>query len=110
MNKSQLARRLAEVLNVAAVPDCVNFIDAFAAIILESLTRGEPVAIQGLGRFEVKTWRASHLKDFRTGLPVKTKTAKKVKFHLSPAFRERLNGRKTRGERITDRMVRRLSE
>ena len=111
MNKTQLAQALSGKLGVAVRPDCVNFIDALAATIFECLSRGEPVYIQGLGRFEIRIRKIQpHLRNFRTGQPIKTGHSRAVRFVPSSAWRELLNGRKPRTPKAEAKLLRKMME
>lgn len=111
MNKTQLAKNISDLLGVAPSPDCINFIDAFVVVVVESLKRGEPVQIQGLGTFKAKTWKMNPaLRNARTLEPLKMRQVQTVRFVISPALRERLNNRQIRTERDAARRARQLAE
>lgn len=111
MNKTQLAKRISDMLDVAPSPDCINFIDAFVVAVVESLKRGEPVQIQGLGTFKAKTWKMNPaLRNTRTHKPLSVSQVQTVRFVISPTLRERLNNRQIRTERDAARRARQLAE
>jgi len=111
MNKTQLSHALSDKLGVPARPDCVNFIDALAVIIFDSLNRGEPVRVQGFGTFEIRVRRVgSHLRNIKTGEKYSMTHARGVRFAPSATWVPLLNGRKPPHQRIADRLLKRMTD
>jgi nucleoid DNA-binding protein len=66
-------------------------VDSLFTILGGSLEKGEQVAIQGFGRFQVKFKWAGKGRNPRTGEKIFLKSRRIVQFKLSPGLRKRLN-------------------
>jgi len=80
MNKSEFIKAFAEKANFTQKDAGIAF-EAMVATIVETLKKGEKIAIAGFGSYEVKTRGA------RTGINPLTKKEIKIKACKVPAFK-----------------------
>jgi len=66
-------------------------VNTLFAILEGSLEKGEQVAIQGFGRFQVKFKWAGKGRNPKTGEMIILESRRIVQFKVAPKFRERLN-------------------
>jgi DNA-binding protein HU-beta len=68
-----------------------DLVNSLLAIIAGSLERGERVAIQGFGRFQVKFKWAGKGRNPRTGEMIFLKSRRVIQFKVAPGLKEKLN-------------------
>ena len=68
-----------------------SLVNSLVEIMAKSLEKGEPVYIQGFGRFKVKFKWAGKGRNPKTGEKIIIESKRIVQFKIAPKFRERLN-------------------
>jgi integration host factor subunit beta len=92
LQKKRMTRLQAEIV-VETIFDCLQ----------QSLRRGEPVEIRGVGTFDVRHYQPYLGRNPRTGQSVEVKARRLPFFRTSPALAERVN----KGQEPTARLVHR---
>ena len=92
MLKSQLVDLIAEQNLHLYRRDLDNVVDAILDRIVAALTCGDRVELRGFGAFSVKSRRARHGRNPRTGTPIEVNQKSIPCFRTSKEMRKRLNG------------------
>lgn len=87
MNKSELVTAITEKSGVSQ-KDCAAALDAFTAVIGETLKSGEKVQLVGFGTFEAKERAARTGRNPRTKEPVEIAASKAPVFKPGKALKE----------------------
>lgn len=91
MHKTELVSAVAEATGFPKA-QIDRTIDAIAAEIVSTLSRGETVQIIGFGRFSAET-KAGRTGTLPNGEAYQTSASKKARFHASKAVEDALNKR-----------------
>jgi nucleoid DNA-binding protein len=87
MNKTEFAKAIAEKSGLAA-KDATKFIDAFAEVATDALSKGNDVALIGFGTFS-RTERGARIgRNFKTGKNIQVPASKSVKFKPGKSLKE----------------------
>jgi len=91
MNNSELAEQIATGQGMTKV-DARKIIDAVFAAITEAAAKGDEIALNGFGKFKVKSSPARDGRNPATGEPMTIKASKKLAFTPAKAVKDKLNG------------------
>ncbi len=93
MTKSQLVQKLAEGSELSKKQaDAV--LQTLVDTTVNSVKKGDPVKIPGLGTFRKVQTKARMGRNPQTGEPIKIPARKKVRFSVAKTFKESVLGRK----------------
>jgi DNA-binding protein HU-beta len=93
MTKSQLVQKLAETSELSKKQaDAV--LQTLVEVTVNSVKKGEPVKIPGLGTFRKVQTKARMGRNPQTGEPIKIPARKKVRFSVAKTFKETVLGKK----------------
>lgn len=87
MNKAALVQHLSDKFNISKA-EAERIIEALVAAILDTLKRGDEVAIPDLGKFRVKDRAARTARNPRTGEMVKVPATRAVKFSAAKSLKD----------------------
>lgn len=87
MNKAGLVEAVNEVLGTTKV-QAEQVVDTIFDTIVKTLTKGDEVAIAGIGKFTVKHRKAREARNPKTGETVKVPAMKVPKFSAAKALKD----------------------
>jgi len=87
MNRAALIEKVNEILGTTKV-QAEQITDVIFGAIMDSVKRGDDVAIAGFGKFVLKNTKARDARNPKTGETVKVAASKKPKFTAAKAFKE----------------------
>jgi len=87
MNKAGLVEAVHQVLGSTKV-QAEEVVDTLFSTIIKTLSKGDEVAIAGLGKFTVKTREAREARNPKTGETVKVPATKVPKFSAAKALKD----------------------
>ena len=90
MNKSELIEQIADQADITKVV-AARALDAFLAVVTESLKKQDSVTIVGFGTFSVSQRAARNGRDPRSGESIIIKAGKQAKFKPGKALRDAVN-------------------
>jgi DNA-binding protein HU-beta len=93
MTKSQLVQRLAEVSELSK-KQADTVLQKLVDVTVNSVRKGDPVKIPGLGTFRKVQTKARMGRNPQTGEPIKIPARKKVRFSVAKTFKESVLGKK----------------
>ena len=93
MTKSQLVQKLAEASEVSK-KQADALLQALVDTTVNSVRKGDPVKIPGLGTFRKVQTKARMGRNPQTGEPIKIPARKKVRFSVAKVFKESVLGKK----------------
>jgi len=93
MTKSQLVQRLAEASELSK-KQADTTLQALVDLTVNSVRKGEPVKIPGLGTFRKVQTKARMGRNPQTGEAIKIPARKKVRFSVAKTFKESVLGKK----------------
>ena len=93
MNKSEIRNAIETISKESGYPQgCASeLFEVFLDVIVDALSKGEPVKISNFGVFEVRQHGAVKRRNPRTGESLQICAKRAVLFHPAPALRGRLN-------------------
>lgn len=91
MNKSELAKEIAGRMSTT-VTESLKFVEAFCAIVGESVAKEESVIIQNFGHFEPWKQHERSGRNPRTGVSCPIPERLSIKFKPGKGLLEKLNG------------------
>ena len=89
MHKRELVARAARRTSATQV-QTRETLDAIIEVIAEALSKGEPVTLTGLGRFELREYKGRRIRHPRTRRPYETKSRLLPAFHPYPALKRQV--------------------
>ena len=90
MTKTELISAIAEKTELTK-KDSGKALDAFTAVIAETLAKGEKVQLVGFGTFDVGKRAARTGRNPQTGAEIKIKASKAPKFKAGKALKDAVN-------------------
>lgn len=87
MNKTDLIDKLADHTGLSKV-DAKRAVEAFTAIVMDSLAEGEEVVLVGFGTFAVSKRNARKGRNPQTGKEINIPARKVPKFKVGKAFKD----------------------
>lgn len=72
--------------------DAKTLVDSVFSAIADAAAKGDEIAINGFGKFKVKTSPARDGRNPSTGETIKIKASKKLTFAAAKAIKDKLNG------------------
>ena len=93
MTKSQLVQRLAEATELNKKQDDA-VLQKLVDVTVNSVRKGDPVKIPGLGTFRKVQTKARMGRNPQTGEQIKNPARKKVRFSVAKTFKESVLGKK----------------
>jgi DNA-binding protein HU-beta len=93
MTKSQLLQKLADDAGITK-KDVGALLDSLVTLTVNSVRKGDPVKIQGLGTFRKVQTKARMGRNPQTGEPIKIPARKKVRFSVAKSFKDSVLGKK----------------
>jgi DNA-binding protein HU-beta len=93
MTKSQLVQRLAEASELSK-KQADTTLQTLVDLTVNSVRKGEPVKIPGLGTFRKVQTKARMGRNPQTGEAIKIPARKKVRFSVAKTFKESVLGKK----------------
>lgn len=93
MTKSQLVQKLAEASDVSKKQADV-VLQTLVDVTVNSVRKGDPVKIPGLGTFRKVQTKARMGRNPQTGEAIKIPARKKVRFSVAKIFKESVLGKK----------------
>ena len=93
MTKSQLVQKLAEVSELSK-KQADTVLQGLVDVTVNSVRKGDPVKIPGLGTFRKVQTKARMGRNPQTGEPIKIPARKKVRFSVAKTFKESVLGAK----------------
>ena len=93
MTKSQLVQKLAEGSELSK-KQADTVLQALVDVTVNSVRKGDPVKIPGLGTFRKVQTKARMGRNPQTGEPIKIPARKKVRFSVAKTFKETVLGKK----------------
>lgn len=91
MNNRELIERVAAESGTGKA-EAKKIIDALFGAILDTIEKGEEVAISGFGKFKLKESAARQGRNPSTGQAIQIAAARKLTFAPAKAAKDRLNG------------------
>ncbi len=91
MNNSELVEQIAAANDLTKV-DAKKIVDSVFGAIAEAAARGEEIALNGFGKFKVKSATAREGRNPATGETIKIPASKKLTFSAAKTIKDRLNG------------------
>lgn len=98
MNKGELIDVLAEKAGTTKA-DAGKLLDAFTATVIETLGKGDDIALVGFGTFSVAERAARDGRNPQTGETIKIKASKVAKFKAGKALSEAVNTKPKKGKK-----------
>ena len=93
MTKSQLVQKLAEVSELSK-KQADTVLQGLVDVTVNSVRKGDPVKIPGLGTFRKVQTKARMGRNPQTGEAIKIPARKKVRFSVAKTFKESVLGKK----------------
>ena len=93
MTKSQLVQKLAEASELNK-KQADNVLQQLVELTVNSVRKGDPVKIPGLGTFRKVQTKARMGRNPQTGEAIKIPARKKVRFSVAKTFKESVLGKK----------------
>ena len=93
MTKSQLLQKLAETAGISK-KQADAMLEGLVDLTVNTVKKGEPVKIVGLGTFRKVQTKARMGRNPQTGEPIKIPARKKVRFSVAKTFKESVLGKK----------------
>ena len=93
MTKSQLLQKLAETAGISK-KQADAMLEGLVDLTVNSVKKGDPVKIVGLGTFRKVQTKARMGRNPQTGEPIKIPARKKVRFSVAKTFKESVLGKK----------------
>lgn len=93
MTKSQLVQKLADASDVSK-RQADTVLQTLVDVTVNSVRRGDPVKIPGLGTFRKVQTKARMGRNPQTGEAIKIPARKKVRFSVAKTFKESVLGKK----------------
>ncbi|MGC9048727.1 MAG: HU family DNA-binding protein [Patescibacteria group bacterium] len=90
MNKGELIEKLAEKAKACSKAEAGRFLDAFIEIVIDTLKKGDEVAIAGFGVFAPKVRAARTGRNPKTGETISIPATKVPKFRAGRYFKDAL--------------------
>jgi DNA-binding protein HU-beta len=91
MNNAELAEKIAADHDVTKA-DARKLVDGVFAAIADAAAAGEEIAINGFGKFKVKSTPEREGRNPGTGATITIKASKKLGFTPAKAVKDKLNG------------------
>lgn len=91
MNNSELVEQIAATNNLTKV-DAKQIVDSVFGAIAEAAAKGDEIALNGFGKFKVKSTAAREGRSPATGETIKIAASKKLTFSAAKAIKDKLNG------------------
>lgn len=98
MNKGEIIDVLAEKAGTTKA-DAGKLLDAFTATVIETLGKGDDIALVGFGTFSVAERAARDGRNPQTGETIKIKASKVAKFKAGKALSEAVNTKPKKGKK-----------
>ena len=93
MTKSQLVQKLADAADLNK-KQAATVLEALVNTTVNTVRKGDPVKIPGLGTFRKVQTKARMGRNPQTGEPIKIPARKKVRFSVAKTFKESVLGKK----------------
>ncbi len=90
MNKGELISKLAEKYGACSRAEAERALDSFVDIVVESLTKGEEVAISGFGTFSARARAARQGINPKTGVKIQIPAMRSPKFKAGKGLKDAL--------------------
>ena len=91
MNNSELVEQKAAANDLTKV-DAKKIVDSVFAFIAEAAARGDEIALNGFGKFKVKSTPAREGRSPAAGETIKIAASTKLTFSAAKAVKDKLNG------------------
>ncbi len=88
MNKAELIEQLATKTGAASKAEVGRWVDTFVDMIINTLKKGDEVAIAGFGTFSVRSRAARTGRNPKTGETISIAATKVPKFKAGKGFKE----------------------
>ena len=102
MQKADIARHIQQQAGISET-EAAKLLEWFLELLKTTLQKGEPIAIQGFGRFTVRSKRARPGRNPKTGETVMVSARRVVTFHPSIILKTEVNSPSAEGQKAATR-------